>query len=1306
MHPPRTSPRRLLLCALAAVGLLASVVALPPASAAPAAPAQAGVAPVLDLESLTGQEAIAMMENGELTSVQLTQAYIDRIEALNKRGPGLNAVTQLNRYALQEAARFDAERAAGIVRGPAHGLPALLKDLIDVKGMYTSNGNFSLRRSFPEEDAGVVKNLRASGVVILGKLGLSEFANSFGSQPSGFANLTGQVVHGLDADQNPSGSSSGSGTAGTAALAMLNVGTETSGSIISPANAQSLVGIRPTVGLVPAYGIGPISASQDTAGPMDRTVADAAMHLQSMAGRDLKNEAGYEELFGPNWRDSITPAPDVVDDYMSALDLDFVRGKRIGYNGNLAEGTPAKIAFDVLVEAGAIMVERPSIAVAPIPGLPAGYQQHRTINAYYANLGPNAPIKSLAEEVAANIAESQQALKFGHQNHVNSLNNGDVTPGGAQEIAYREAMPIRRAAQWAAIDAMMNNETPDDPSDDFIAILGSVPSGAAAGTPQITIPMGYNETNRRATGLSIHGNRLSERNLIGVAYVIEQGTKLRQQASSLNPSMYRCAKTVPAPPFAERGGCNPDYDSVLSMLGGNLTYVPFALEMESATSLQQRLSAGELSSTTLTRAYLSRIALTNAEGPSLQAVRTINANALADAAALDAERAATGPRGPLHGLPVLVDDSIDVAGLPTTGGSIALQESMPSDDATIVTKLREAGAIILGKTNVTELNSVFDTAIPEGYSSLGGQVMMASDTDKPPAGSSGGSAAATATGLAAITIGMQTGSDGAQLISAAGIAGVVGLKPTVGLVSRAGVMPVASSQDSNGPLARSVVDAATQLELLAGPDPADPATEDAPEAPTYVSTLSPSALAGQRVAVISSTAATYPDAVATIASLGATTVVTNPGAAPTVPSIVGREFKRDLDAYLATTSGGAGSLAEIIAYNQANPVEGLKYRQGELEFANAVDLSDPEVLAGYEADLEAGLSANRGLLDSVFNGGTPEDPSDDVAVIAVPSGNALVNVADRAGYPVLTVPAGFGTGNQGRNPIGLTFIAAAYDEATLLGAGYAFEQATNVRLAPSFTNPSMFRCVPGSFFFTAERCHPGDRYFELPVSPDAPSAGDDSFVVAQDETLEVAGPGVLANDSTPAGTITAELEASTPIGSLFLRSDGSFTFVPPAGFAGETSFTYRSANEAGRSTVATVSITVEAPPPPPAVDEVSLRFSGARSYSYEGPITGGDLSIRRDIFGINQVSGTATIPGARSGQATVRFALDRVLIFNAFTGSIRLQDPSASGFSNLSTPALLLPLSSLSSATAKGTAYGAVNLFQPYTLRFEVKDLA
>ena len=549
---PRTAIRRL----LALLTAVATVLAL---NVSPAAAAD----PVLDLENLTGLQAVKMMEDGDLTSVALTRAYLSRIVALNKRGPGINAFTQYNKDALKDAALLDKERADGHLRGPGHGLPIILKDLIDVKGMYTSNGNYSLRNSFPETDSGIAKKIRESGLVILGKLGLSEYANSFGNQHSGFSNLTGQVLNGLDADAGPSGSSSGTGAGMAASMSMLGVGTETSGSIISPSQAQALFGLRPTVGLVPGYGIGPISASQDTAGPMERNVENVALNLQSTAGRDPLNELGYEAFFGPNIFGSIARAPDPLPNYMSALDPNFVNGKKIGYNGTFAAGTPAKIVFDALVAAGAIMVPRPATTVPTVPGLPSGYQQHKGIDEYYKRLGPYAPIKSLVEEVADNLANEHEALKFGNGTHASAALS-DVSPGGANETAYRAAMPIRKAAQWKAMDDMIKytNSDPSQPEDPVLAILGSVPSGATAGTPQLTIPMGYSATQRRALSVSIHGNKLSERNLIGIGYVVEQATQsLRQPASMINPSMYRCAKTVPAPPFASRGGCNPTTSS-------------------------------------------------------------------------------------------------------------------------------------------------------------------------------------------------------------------------------------------------------------------------------------------------------------------------------------------------------------------------------------------------------------------------------------------------------------------------------------------------------------------------------------------------------------------------------------------------------------------------------------------------------------------------------------------------------------------------------------------------------------------------
>ncbi|GAA5192416.1 hypothetical protein GCM10023322_51970 [Rugosimonospora acidiphila] len=1083
----RSIARRRLTCVLVSVGLSLTVPALPAAAHGPAPDRP----PVLNLETLTGAQAEKMLAEGKLTSVQLTRAYLDRIQALNKQGPGLNAVTQLNPDALKEAALADRERAEGHHLGPAQGLPILMKDLIDVKGMYTSAGNYSLRDSYPATDAGITKKLRAHGVVILGKVGLSEFANSFGSQPSGFSNLTGQVLNGIDADQNPSGSSSGTGAAMASAMATLGIGTETSGSIISPSSTQGLVGLRPTVGLVPGYGIAPIDASQDTAGPMARSVTDAAMTLQSIAGPDPDADKEYRDVFGPDYLAAgvIPTPPATVPDYMSALNLNFVRGKEIGYNGTLTDGSPLKLAYDALTAAGAIMVPRPSTSVGTIPSLPNGYEQHKTIDEYYARLGPQAPIQSLAQEVVDNQANAQQSLKFGNSQHL-SESQADITPGGANETQFRTNLPVRKTAYHKAIDDMMDypNSDPTQAADPVIAILGSVPSGPQAGYPQMTIPMGYNATTRRTLNVSVNGNAYDERNLIGVGYVIEQATKLRQPASMVDPSLYRCAHTTPAEPFAARGACNPDYQAVMKLLGGTAPKaLPFSLETESATSLEARLNAGTLTSEQLVRQYLYRIALTNAEGPAIQAVRDLNSHAIDDARTLDKQRKdKKKPHGPLYGLPVLLDDSIDARGMPTTGGSIALQNSTPRDDSAIVARLRAAGAIVLGKTNVTELNGVFDTNLPEGYSSLGGQVLVASDTDKTPAGSSGGSAAATAAGLAAITVGMETSTDTAQLIAPAGAAGVVGLKPTVGLVSRAGVLPVAKSQDSPGPIGRTVGDVATELAAIAGPDPKDPATLHAPPVPDYTAGLRADALQGKRIAVVTSSAAPYAAMVAALKAQGATVVpVSVPAPSPNPPSIVSSEYQRDLNAYLSGIPGpGAKSLQQIIAYNNAHPVEGLKYQQGELVAAQSVNLSDPATAAQYAANLTAGQASTRAAIDSIVDGGTPDDPSDDVDAIMVPNGDATIGIADRAGYPALTIPAGYGAtdSSSGHDPVGVTLVGTAFSEARLLADGYALEQATQVRLAPSDTNPSMWRCVPGSTFFTGELCNPGDRQLRPEVA--------------------------------------------------------------------------------------------------------------------------------------------------------------------------------------------------------------------------------
>ncbi|MCW2969879.1 MAG: hypothetical protein JWO23_1006 [Solirubrobacterales bacterium] len=1097
------SPRRLLATGLAALGLLVSLALISHVSPADAS--------TLDLETLTGAQAEKMLQKGETTSVGLVKAYMARIEALNKSGPGLNAVTQINPNVLKEAKRADEERESGVSLGPAMGLPILLKDIIDATPMYTSAGDWALRESFPPSDSGVAKQLRAHGLVIVGKLGLSEWANSFGNQPSGFSNLTGQVLNAIDTAAGPSGSSSGSGAAAAAGLATLTIGTETSGSIISPSTAQSDVGLKPTVGLVPGYGIAPIDASQDTAGPMVKTVTDAAMTLQSIAqapGSDPAADKEYEDIMGTEFRTNgdVIQAPfSTVPDYLSALTLEFVKGKRIGYNSNTCvpvapattcTPTPTQEAVQkavtALEAAGAIMVPDAPTTVATIPALPTGYEQHATIDEYYKRLGSAAPVKSLVQEIEVDATNPQEALKFGNLTHFNESLAED-TPGGANQKSYEEKLPIRKHAFHEALAKMMNE--PSGGGGPVIAVVGSAPSVPQAGEPEITIPMGYNPTQRRAVAANVIGGAYDELNLIGVGFVIEQFTKLHQPPAMVDPAMYRCAHTLPAEPFATRGHCNPDYASITSMPGSLKTVLPFSLETTSAASLEAMMNSGKLTSRELVKAELYRIALTNANGPALQAIRNVSPKAIEEAAASDqARHKSKAPLGPLAGIPVLVSDSMNLSGLPTSAGSIALQDNLPAGDSTIVAKLRAAGAIVLGDTNTTELGGAFDPNMPQGYSSLGGQVLLPSDTNKTPGGSSAGSAVGVSAGLAPLAIGMETSTDSAQMIAPAGNAGVVALKPTVGLVSRAGVLPVAKSQDSPGPIGQTVADVATGLGVLAGPDPGDPGTTGQPSPPPdYSAGLSTTALSGKKVAVVSSTTVPYPTAVAELGTLGATTTVVTPGTGTTAPSVIPYEFHRDLNSFLSTSKPGVPtSLQQIIEYDNANATEGLKFAQNGLLGAQAVDYTDATTTSTYQANLVQGRSDDRALIDNILNNGTPAEPGDDYSAIMVPSGSPLVGIADRAGYPVLSVPAGYAVQNSstGGDPIGVDLIGTAYSEAALLDYGYAFEQGMNVRQAgpaymqsaanpafsgaPSETNQSMWRCVPGSAFSKPYECNAGE----------------------------------------------------------------------------------------------------------------------------------------------------------------------------------------------------------------------------------------
>lgn len=1110
-----------------------------------------------------------MLQDGTLTSVDLTQAYLDRINAMNKSAPALNAVTQLNADALQQAADSDALRAKGVDLGPAMGLPILLKDIVDAKGEYTSAGNYSLRDSFPAVDSGVTAYLKQHGVIILGKAGLSEFANYFGGQPSGFSNLTGQVLNATDADATPSGSSSGTGAAVQASLSSLGIGTETSGSIISPSQAEGIVGLRPTVGLVPGYGIAPIIASQDTAGPMERTVTDAAMTLQSITGTDPAIEAGaaqeYKDVFGDDYvaRGILPARPATIPDYMSALKTDFASGKRIGYTfdapncGSTPASTAANdIAFCALQAAGATMVPITNTTVGSYTGGITNTEAHLTIDGYYKHLGPDAPIKSMADETAANAADPLLALKFGNATHWNvfqqALNDTTIS-------AFRTNLASEKVRVHALADAVFSRGTTST-ADDLVGVIGTLSNYPQIGYPQITVPMGYSLTQRRPINTSVFGPAYSERDLIGIGYALEQATKLRQTSEELNPSMYRCAKTTPAPPFAGRGACNPSYDTASSAAGTTATPdLGFKLETASIPSLQARMSAGTLTSVALTKAYLNRIALTNAQGPGLQAVRALNDSALAQAKAADDKRAA-GSTGAMLGIPVLLDDSYDVAGMTTTAGSIAEQDNVPTADSAVVTRLKAAGAVILGKTNVSEFNNVFDTNLTAGYSSLGGQVLDSYDTDKTPAGSSAGSASALSSGLAAATIGLQSSQNGlttaqaadpalvtASAILPASVMGVDALKPTVGRTSRIGVLGVAKSQDSPTPMASTITGLAQAMNAVAGVDAADPETVAAGATPADYAAGLPTSLAGRTINVLPTVTTAnaftvtdtpgYNDAITALTAAGGTvttkTISSVAANQPVTPaSVLSREFRRDLNAYLATGhSGGSSSLTSVVNFLVNNRTEGLKYsttgpigtgtnvcnvttRQLPSQLCaalNAADISSAGLLGdvtAYSSDLSTSRTNYQSYLDTQLGAAD---------ALLVPASSALVGYADRAGYPVLEMQSGYqftGSAAAGyqpnHDPYGVVLIGKANTEQTLLQDAYAIEQklnaqtsqsvplsTTNEVVAPSTTpgtylytdahaapseyNPAMFRCIAGSVYFAAYKCHPGEVGYVSPV---------------------------------------------------------------------------------------------------------------------------------------------------------------------------------------------------------------------------------
>lgn len=482
---------------------------------------------------------------------------------------------------------------------------------------------------------------------------------------------------------------------------------------------------------------------------------------------------------------------------------------------------------------------------------------------------------------------------------------------------------------------------------------------------------------------------------------------------------------------------------------------PSSLDLATASvgDLSRALEQGRTTSVAVTAAYLDRIERIDRSGATLRSVIAVRADALRAAEESDARRRSGEPRGPLEGIPVLVKDNIDVAGMPTTAGSAALRDSVPAGDSTLVAELESHGAVVLGKANLSEFAGYMSWWMPPGYSAVGGQSVNPYDPAFPVLGSSAGSAVAAAAGLAAVTIGTETSG---SILSPSQANSVVGLKPTVGSVSRTGVFPLSASQDTAGPMGRSVADVALTFGAMDAKDEADGATSANPNSELdYTSVLDPDALAGARIGYLASDDPTYIASLHALTAAGAELVPTTFTGSDNYASEFPYEFKTGVDDYLAALPAGAPmrSLADIIAYNDAHPDTALVHGDQELlREAQAVDDENASVIAAHESTVAAIRESSSAAINETLASSTLD------AIAWTSSGGwewiTMLSEAARAGYPSISVPSGYAAGGEPRS---LVLTGTAWSEPELIGYAYAFESATDAWRSPQEANPALAR---------------------------------------------------------------------------------------------------------------------------------------------------------------------------------------------------------------------------------------------------------
>jgi amidase len=490
----------------------------------------------IDINELTINELQDLVKNGKLTYSKLTQMYLDRIKDLDKSGPALNAIIELNPDALAIAATMDNELKAGKWRVPMHGIPVLIKDNIDTGDkMLTTAGSLALLDNKATVDATIVQKLREAGAVILGKTNLSEWANFRSTRSSsGWSSRGGQTKNPYLLDRSPCGSSSGSGVAVSANLCAVAIGTETDGSIACPASMNGIVGIKPTIGLVSRSGIIPISKSQDTAGPLTRTVADAAILLTVISGSDPNDDATLKNT-------------ELTLDYSQYLDINGLKGKRIGVEKTMLkrhEGIDKilKEALSQMEKCGATIVEVEFMHMTGEFGNAESdilhYEFKDGLNRYLATA--TTKMKSLKDIIDFNIQNEPKAMPYFKQEiftkaeALGGLESKEYLAALVKIETYREF--INKLFSEQKLDALCGPATGtswcnDLINGDFWTGYGAYTPAAVAGYPSITVPMGF--VSELPVGLSFIGKAFGESDIIAIGYAYEQASKNRKQPQFL-----------------------------------------------------------------------------------------------------------------------------------------------------------------------------------------------------------------------------------------------------------------------------------------------------------------------------------------------------------------------------------------------------------------------------------------------------------------------------------------------------------------------------------------------------------------------------------------------------------------------------------------------------------------------------------------------------------------------------------------------------------------------------------------------------